>query len=50
MQDELLRLIDAWRAAKRAALSDDYRAFRADYERRVDAYRLVLAHILRGLR
>jgi hypothetical protein len=50
MRDHILRDIDAWRAAKRAASSDDY-APREDYERRAAAYRLVLrANILRGLR
>ncbi len=48
MLDDLIRLRDAWRAAKRAASSDDY-APRSDYERRAAAYRFVLARRLRKL-
>ncbi len=48
MRDDLLMLIEAWRAAKRAASSDDY-APRSDYERRAAAYRFVLARRLRRL-
>lgn len=40
--DDLHRLIEAWRAAKRAAVSPDYAAFRADYERRAADYRMVI--------
>ncbi len=47
MLDELIRLRDAWRAAKRAASSDDY-APRSDYERRAAAYRLVLGTNIKG--
>lgn len=39
---DLLRLIESWRAARRAAQSDDYRAFRADYERRAKQYAMVI--------
>lgn len=40
--DHLLSLIDAWRAAKRAAVSEDYAAYRADYERRANDYALAI--------
>ncbi len=50
MLDELIRLRDAWRAAKRAASSDDYAPRNHEYARRADAYRLVLSVLLRGLR
>lgn len=40
--DDLLRLIDARRAALRAAQSADYASHRAGYERRADAYAVVI--------
>lgn len=48
MRDDLLRLIDAWRAAKRAAASDDYAPRNHEYARRADAYRLVLRMTIYG--
>ena len=47
---DLLRLIDAWRAAKRAAQSEDYLAFRAGYERRAADYALTIRTNVRGMR
>lgn len=40
--DNLLRLIDARLAALRAAASEEYKAFRADYERRAADYALAI--------
>ena len=40
--DDLRSLIDAWRAATRAAASEDYGDFRPDYARRADAYALCI--------
>jgi hypothetical protein len=39
---DLIQLIESWRAALRAARSDDYKAFRADYERRAADYAMVI--------
>lgn len=47
--DDILRLIDAWRAAKRAAASEDYAAFHADYARRVRDYALCIRTVIGGL-
>ena len=46
---DLLSLIDAWRQAKRAALSEDYAAFRPDYARRAEAYKLCIQTNIRRL-
>jgi hypothetical protein len=40
--DHILALIDARLAALRAAASEDYRAHRADYERRANDYALAI--------
>jgi hypothetical protein len=48
MRDAILRDIDAWRAAKRAAASDDYAPHTAGYLRRAEAYRLTIATNIRG--
>jgi hypothetical protein len=50
MLDHHLRDIAAWRAAKRAAASNDYAPHNAGYARRAEAYRLVLSTNLRGMR
>ncbi len=42
MPSDLLLLIDAWRAARRAAESPDYAAYREGYLRRAAAYRMVI--------
>lgn len=47
MRDDLLRLIDAWRSALRAAQSPDYAAFRADYARRAADYAMVIRSRMR---
>jgi len=38
----IAELIDAWRAAKRAARADDYAPHQAGYARRADAYALTI--------
>jgi len=49
--DDLHRLIDAWRAAKRAALSEDYAPRNHEYARRAAAYRLCIrANVRRRMR
>jgi len=40
--DHLIQLIDARLAALRAAASQDYAAYRADYERRAEHYALAI--------
>ena len=40
--NDLLRLIAAWRAAKRAAASDDYAPRNHEYARRAEAYKLCI--------
>ena len=47
MRDDLIRLIDAWRQAKRAASSDAYAPRNHEYARRAEAYKLTLKTILR---
>ena len=45
----ILTLIADWRAAKRAAASEDLKAWRIDYLRRADAYALAIKTNLRRL-
>jgi hypothetical protein len=47
--DDILALIDARLAALRAAVSPDYAAYRADYERRAEAYALCIQTNAPGL-
>jgi hypothetical protein len=49
MLAHIMRDIAAWRAAKRAALSEDYATHRADYQRRARDYaRCIRANLRRA--
>lgn len=49
MTDAILRDIAAWRAAKRAAASDDYAPRTHEYARRAEAYKLTIQTNIRRL-